>query len=218
MPISLLIPKARALNTNLNTTGGITVIRKLNLKGRAALVTSILLMALWAPITTTAQPNAEPESGKYAETTDVHKCAHCKLLHSAKGLPCPHAHQHSNSDNTDFESMVGFAEVDPAAHLFESMATGVVASSHEVSGDYVGFAEADPTDFGTPFISVNRQLSERSTWQNPVGFAETDPAEIEGGLMEIPNEILVACQHMGTSSSHPSAIEFSGVSNREDHS
>ena len=192
--------------------------RKLNLKGRAALVTSILLLALWAPITTIAQPNAEPESSNYTETTDVHKCAHCKLLHSAKGLPCPHAHQHSSFDNTDAESMVGFSEVDPAALLFESMATDVVTSRHEVSGDYVGFAEVDPTEFGTTPISINHQFSEQSTWQNPIGFAETDPAEIDGGLMEIPNEILVACQHMGTSSSNPSPIEFSGVSNREDHS
>ena len=214
----MLIPKANALTTILDTTGGITVIRKLNLDGRIALTTSILLLALWAPISTSAQPSAEPESGKYTVTTDVHECAHCNMLHSAKGRPCPHAPQHSNAENTDFESMVGFAEVDPSASLFENLDSGAVSSSHEVDREYVGFAEADPTDFGTPLISINPQFADRFDWQNPIGFAETDPADIEGAMEVIPNEILVACQHMGTSSSYPSANELSGLPSLEDHS
>ena len=216
MPISTLIPKANALNAYFNTTGGITVITKLNLKGRIALITSILLLALWAPITTHAQPNAEPESGKHTMAADVHECEHCKLLHSAKGRPCPHAHQHSNSKITDFENMVGFAEVDPAALLFENMDLDVDSSSHEVNGEYVGFAEVDPSDFGAPAALITPQLVERPAWKNPVGFAETDPADIENVREVIPNEILVACQHMGTSSSFPSAVEFSGLTSLDD--
>ena len=211
----MLLPKANALNINLDTTGGITVIRNLKLEGRIALVTSILLLALWAPMTANAQPNAEPESDKYTVTSDVHECAHCRLLHSAKGHPCPHAPQHSNPD---IESMVGFAEVDPAAGLFENLDSGAVPLSHEVGGDYVGFAEADPTDFGTLDTLITPQLAERSVWQNPVGFAETDPADIEVVTEVIPNEILVACQHMGTSSLNPSAVNFSGLTSLEGRS
>lgn len=218
MPISTLIPKANALNINLDTTGGITVIRKLKLEGRVALVTSILLLALWATTTTHAQPNAEPKSDKYAVTTDVHKCAHCKLLHSAKGRPCPHEHRHSSSRNTDFENLVGFAEVDPTAHLFETVDSDAVTSKHWVSGDYVGFAESDPTDIGAPGALITHQLAEQSAWQNPVGLAETDPADIDGAMEVIPDEILVACQHMGSSSYNPSVIEFSGLPGLDDRS
>ena len=214
----MLIPKANALNTNLDTTGGITVIRKLNLDGRIALTTSLLLLALWAPISTNAQPSAEPESGKYTVTTGVNECAHCNMLHSAKGRPCPHAPQHSNAGIIDIESMVGFAEVDPAAGLFENLDFGAVSSSHEVDREYVGFAEADPTDFGAVNTLIVPQLAERSVWQNPVGFAETDPTDIGGAMEVIPNEILVACQHMGTSSSYPSANVHSGSTRPEDHS
>jgi hypothetical protein len=214
----LLIPKANALNINLDTTGGITVIRKLKLEGRIALVTSILLLALWAPITTFAQSNADPESGNNTVTTNVNECAHCNLLHSAKGRPCPHAHQHSNSRNTDIENSVGFAEVDPVARLFENLDSDAVSSSHEVGREYVGFAESDPTEFGAPVISIDTQFADRFDWQNPIGFAETDPADIEGAMEVIPNEILVACQHMGTSSSYPSANELSAFTRPEDHS
>jgi hypothetical protein len=211
----MLLPKANALNINLDTTGGITVIRNLKLEGRIALVTSILLLALWAPMTANAQPNAEPESGKYTVTTDVHECAHCRLLHSAKGHPCPHAPQHSNPD---IESMVGFAEVDPAAGLFENLDSGAVPLSHEVGRDYVGFAEADATDFGALDRLITPQFAERTVWQNPVGFAETDPSDIEVVTEVIPNAILVACQHMGTSSLNPSAVNFSGLTSLEDRS
>lgn len=194
------------------------MIRNLKLEGRIALVTSILLLALWAPITTNAQPNAEPESDKYTVTTDVHECAHCKLLHSAEGRPCPHAAQHSSTRNTDIESMVGFAEVDPGAGLFEILGSGAYSSSHEVIGDYVGFAEADPAAFGALDSLIAPQLVERPVWQNPVGFAEIDPAAVEGAMEVIPNEILVACQHIGTSSLNPSAVEFTGLTSLEDRS
>ncbi|MBT8052442.1 MAG: hypothetical protein KJN69_00945 [Gammaproteobacteria bacterium] len=218
MPISMLIPKANALNINLDTTGGITVIRNLKLEGRIALVTSILLLALWAPITTNAQPNAENESDKYTVTTDVHECVHCKLLHSAKGRPCPHADRHSSSVENDIASSVGFADVDPAADLFESVDSNAVTSNYEVSREYVGFADSDPTDSGVPAISTIRQFAGHSTWKNPIGFAETDPTGFEGAIEVVPNEVLVACQHMGTSSSFPSTVEFSGLTRLEDHS
>ena len=86
-------------------------------------------------------------------------------------------------------------------------------------GDYslhVGGAEVDPSDFGAPAALITPQLVERPAWKNPVGFAETDPADIENVREVIPNEILVACQHMGTSSSFPSAVEFSGLTSLDD--
>jgi hypothetical protein len=218
VPISILTPRANALDLNLDTTGGINVIRKLNIEGRVALVTSILLLALWATTTTHAQPNAEPESDKYTVTADVHECAHCKLLHSAKGRPCPHVHKHSSSRNTDFKSLVGFAEVDPTDRLFETIETDAVTSKHRVGGEYIGFAESDPTDFGAPAALITHQLVEKSAWQNPVGFAETDPTDIDGAIEVIPDEILVACQHMGSSSYNPSVIEFSGLPGLDDRS
>ena len=172
--------------------------RKLKLKGQIALVTSILLLALWDPTITYAQPNAEHESGKYANTADVHECVHCKMLHSVKGRPCRHAHQHSISGITDIESMIGFVEVDPAAGLFENLEFGAVSSSPMVGGDYVGFAEADLTDSGALDTLITTRFLERSAWQTPVGFAETDLANFEGSFEAIPNEILAECQHMGT--------------------
>ena len=192
--------------------------RKLNLKGRIALVTSILSLALLAPITTSAQPNAKPESGKYTDTTEVHECAHCRSLHSTKGDPCPHEYLHSSSGNGDGASLVGFAEVDPAAGLFDDRDSDVVASSHQVSREYVGFAEVDPADFGEQVGVIIPQLVERSVWQNPVGFVETDPAKVEGVTEVILKEIFVACQHMGTSSLNPPSIDFSLLSSLEDHS
>lgn len=214
----MLFPKASALNTFFDTTGGITVNKKLNLKGRFALITSILLLTLWAPSTIYAESNATPWSGKYIVTSDAHECAHCKLLHSAKGHPCPHSHQHSNSNITNFENLVGFAEVDPATGLFENLGTDAITSSHEVSRDHVGFAESDPTDSGALADLSTPQLVGRTAWQNPVGFGETEPVNIQGALEVDPNEIFVACQHMGTSSLNPPAIEFSGPTSLEDHS
>jgi hypothetical protein len=214
----MLFPKASALNTFFDTTGGITVNRKLNLKGPIALTTSILLLTLWAPPTLYAESNANPGSGNYTVTSDAHECAHCKLLHSAKGRPCPHSHQHSSSGNDHVARRLGFSEVDPAAGLIGSRDPNAVASNHEVSKEYVGFAELDPANLGKSVALITPKLAKQPLWQDPVGFAESDPAEKKDVTERIPGELLTACYHMGTSSTYPSPSKVSGHASLEDHS
>lgn len=181
---------------------------------------SVLLTAMWLPITTIAQDFSKTGGLNQGTSTSVENCAHCQAKHHSHDLrDCHHSHDAltSLSGSSDWvsEENAGFAESDPSVQQFEDTVAVPQASDHLVQQISVGFAETDPASnqaLGALTVlaasnSISRQVS--------VGFSETDPAiNSYRTIGEISSQHLVDCLGGNAKGAVPETPKFSSLTEK----
>ena len=153
---------------------------KENFSRRKVLTMSVLVIALWLPLTTFAQDF--PEAGDFAQGTST-RSDNCdrSLL--------------QDSDNRVREERTGFAETDPAGQQSRDAATFLPAPSHRVQQTYVGFSETDPAGQQSRDALMFLLATNHRVQKVYAGFSETDPAaNIQRPGEEIYKRAFLVCQ------------------------
>jgi len=173
-------PRAAMPESKTNTLEVFIMNTYFKINRQVVLTISVLLTAMWLPLTTFAQDFSKAGNLTQGTNTLAETCAHCQAKHHSHDLSdCHHLH-----DALTFlpgfgdwvnEETVGFAETDPTVQQYEDVVAIPQVSNHLVQQISVGFSETDP---------ANRQLQESVTVlsgsNSPaqrvfVGFSETDP-------------------------------------------
>lgn len=192
-------PRAAMPESKTNTLEVLIMNTKFKISRQAVLTISVLLTAMWLPLTTFAQDFSKTGDLTQGTNTLAETCAHCQTKHHSHDLrDCHHLHG-ASAFSTGFgdwvsEETVGFAETDPAVQQFEEVVVGTQISSHLVQQISVGFSETDPA-INQPLESVTVLSASNSPAQQvSVGFSETDPAiNTHRSIVELRSQHLVNC-------------------------
>jgi hypothetical protein len=140
-----------------------------NFYRRIVITISVLLIAVWLPLSASALGVTKASDDSQSTEMRVHKGA---------DLDCEHLHLHRShsrgSDNADGEQ-IGFAETDPAYGPFSSVAIIRKATENSFSNVLVGFAETDPAGQPVEDTWTLPWVSDNQVHRALVGFAEEDP-------------------------------------------
>ena len=172
---------------------------KFKISRQVVLTISVLLTAMWLPLTTFAQDFSKTGDLTQGTTTLAETCAHCQTKHHSHDLrDCHHSHDTlaflPGSGYWVSEETVGFAETDPTVQQSEDVVAVPQVSNHLVQQISVGFSETDPASNQFP-EPVTVLLASNSLAQRVfVGFSETDPAaNLYRSIGELRSQHLVDC-------------------------
>lgn len=172
---------------------------KFKIYRQVVLTVSVLLTAMWLPLSTFAQDFSKAGDPTQDTNTRAENCAYCQTKqHSHDLLDCQHAHDtltfSPGPDHWVSEEIVGFAETDPAIQQSENVVAVPQVSKHLVQQVSAGFAETDPVRNRSSESVTALSVSNSPAQQVSVGFAETDPAvTIYKYFGEIQYQALVDC-------------------------
>ena len=167
---------------------------------QVVLTISVLLTAMWLPLTTFAQDFSKTGNLTQGTNTLAETCAHCQAKHHSHDLSvCHHLHDAltflPGSGYWVSEEPVGFAETNPTVQQSEDVVTVSQGSNHLVQQISVGFSETDPASNQFPGSVTILPGSNSLVQQVSVGFSETDPAtNLYQPIGELSSQHLVDCQ------------------------
>jgi hypothetical protein len=167
-----------------------------NFYRRIVISTSVLLIAVWLPISAFALDVEKASEDSQSIETRMHLDMghHCQQLLRPRG-------QSNGSNYGANEERVGFSETDPAVGLSNATTTVRRATKIPIDQVSVGFAETDPV--GQPFEDRRppSQVSDGQVYRHLVGFAEADPTGngYQSGKSG-RNDSFVACHREGDKS------------------
>ena len=174
-------PRAAMPESKTNTLEVLIMNTKFKISRQVVLTISVLLTAMWLPLTTFAEDFSKTGDLTQGTNALAETCAHCQTKHHSHDLrDCHHLHG-ASAFSTGFgdwvsEDTVGFAETDPTVQQYEDVVVAPQASNHLVQQVLVGFSETDPASNQFPG-SVTKLLGSNSPAQQvSIGFSETDPA------------------------------------------
>lgn len=194
---------------------------------QVVLTISVLLTAMWLPLTTFAQDFQKDGDLAKNAITSADGCAHCQAMHDLQDLQdCQHSHDSlillQGSNYRAFEDRVGFGETDPADQQSLDTLTVPQTSNNRTEQVYVGFAETDPAYQRSQGDVTILQTSNNWVQQSDVGFGETDPAaNLYRSGEEINKRIYVNCHDENGRSVVHGAPRFSNLTEEgilHDHS
>lgn len=182
-----------------NTLEVLIMNTKFKISRQVVLTISVLLTAMWLPLTTFAQDFSKAGDLTQGTNTLAETCVHCQAKHHSHDLSdCHHSHD-ASAFSTGFgdwvsEDTVGFAETDPTVQQSEDFVTVSQVSSHLVQQVSVGFSETDPAINQFPGSVTILPGSNSLVHQVSVGFSETDPAtNLYQPIGELSSQHLVGC-------------------------
>lgn len=190
---------------------------KFKFSRQVVLTISVLLTAMWLPLTTFAQDFSKTGDLTQGTNTLVETCAHCQNKHHSHDLrDCHHSHDALNFlpgfGDWVSEDTVGFAETDPTVQQSGNIVAGQQRSNHLLQQVSVGFSETDPAskqslDAVTILLASNRPAQHVS-----FGFSETDPAvNLHWSMEELRSQHLVDCHDENTKGSTQNTPRFSSL-------
>jgi len=166
-------PRAAMPESKTNTLEVLIMNTKFKISRQVVLTISVLLTAMWLPLTTFAQDFSKTGNLTQGTNTLAETCAHCQAKH----------HSHDLSD---------------CHHLHDAL-TFLPGSGYWVSEETVGFAETDPTVQQSEDVVTVSQGSNHLVQQISVGFSETDPAtNLYQPIGELSSQHFVDCQGRNT--------------------
>lgn len=192
-------PRAAMPESKTNTLEVLIMNTKFKISRQAVLTISVLLTAMWLPLTTFAQDFSKTGNLSQSTNTLAETCAHCQAKHHSHDLSdCHHSHD-ASAFSTGFgdwvsEDTVGFAETDPTVQQYEDVVVTPQVSNQLVQQISVGFSETDPASNQFPESVTILSVSNSSAQQVSVGFSETDPAiNTNQSIGELHSQHLVDC-------------------------
>ena len=199
---------------------------RFKIERRFLLTTSVLLAALWLPLTTFAQDNLENNQFKEDANSLSSDCARCANISDPAELrQCQQSRDRlafwKVSDPRALQERVGFSETDPSVQSAQGDESPIQSLKREEQEADVGFAETDPAKFRINDSVATIQSLGGELQQNNAGFSETTPAfDTYQFAGKSPHQAFMDCLHGTTSDSVIESPEFSNLTvrgNQDEH-
>ena len=173
---------------------------KFKIERRTVLTISILMMALWLPLTTLAQDLTATENPAQSMNSRATECAQCTNINDPQELrECRESREMlafwEISDPRVHIERSGFSEEDPAKQLkYQDVGVYLQTATSQKHHTYVGFAETDPAKLQPPKSRTFLPSPDHESHHIYAGFSETTPAtETNQVVGKSPHQAFVDC-------------------------